>query len=511
MQKKIIIYAFLLVAGIFSGGCKKDNYPGGQISPYIAIFDVRNLYKGQDVSLTTNNLFGSDYITGVVVSDHTGGNLPAGLLVVQDNRRLSKLRGISIALGDAAADFVPGDSVVVKVTGGVLKRVDGILQITGITKEKINKVGTAENILANEISTKTILADPDEYESSLSVIVKGGFDPLPAAGDVLAGDKIVNDGFGNITLHTEATAAFADTTAPVLANFYGIIFNTNGKDGALVPQLRMRKASDLEVLSSTIKIAPVLITGFMSDVVKGSKADGNYEYIQLMATRDIDFSVTPFSVVTTNNANASTPTGYPAQGWATGGLRTYKINLTSGKAAKGAFFYVGGTAKMINGEVSTDISAANWISPYNYATSNGADFGTKTTNLLANSGNAFGMAVFEGTTVTVDTEPVDVIFISTGGSLYTAGPPAQGYRITNTDWYDVKNPRTRKDQPFYRSGTNTLALTYNTSDVGIFNLLGGEYSPALGRWTTARSQHNITLTKTSALTEIETPESTKLK
>ncbi|WP_217604572.1 DUF5689 domain-containing protein [Chitinophaga sp. GbtcB8] len=511
MQKKIFIYAFLLVAVVFSGGCKKDNYPGGQISPYIAIFDVRNLYKGQDVSLTTNNMSGSDYITGVVVSDHSGGNLPAGLLVVQDNRRLSKLRGIAIPLGDAAADFVPGDSVVIKATGGVLKRVDGILQITGITKDKVNRVAAGSMILANQISTSTILANPDEYESSLSVIVKGGFDPLPAPGDVLAGDKILNDGFGNITLHTEATAAFADTTAPVLANFYGIIFNTAGKDGALVPQLRMRKASDVVVLSSTITIAPVLITGFMSDVVKGSKADGNYEYIQLMATRDIDFSVTPFSVVTTNNANASTPTGYPAKGWATGGLRTYKFNLTSGKAAKGTFFYVGGTAKMINGEVSTDISAANWISPYNYATNAGADFGTKTTNLLANSGNAFGMAVFEGTTVTVDSIPVDVIFISTGGSLYTAGPPAQGYRITNTDWYDVKNPVSLKDQPFYRSGSNTLALTYNTSDVGIFNMLGGEYRPSLGRWTTARSQHNITLTKTSALAEIEAEGSTKLK
>lgn len=162
-------------------------------------------------------------------------------------------------------------------------------------------------------------------------------------------------------------------------------------------------------------------------------------------------------------------------------------------------------------EVSTDISAANWISPYNYTTNAGADFGTKTTNLLANSGNAFGMAVFEGTTVTVDSIPVDVIFISTGGSLYTAGPPAQGYRITNTDWYDVKNPVSLKDQPFYRSGSNTLALTYNTSDVGIFNMLGGEYRPSLGRWTTARSQHNITLTKTSVLAEIEAEGSTKLK
>ena len=49
MMKKVIVYSLLV--GLFLG-CKKDNYPGSVISPYVAIFDIRQLYKGADLKLT---------------------------------------------------------------------------------------------------------------------------------------------------------------------------------------------------------------------------------------------------------------------------------------------------------------------------------------------------------------------------------------------------------------------------------------------------------------------------
>lgn len=500
VMKKLLIYSFFLPALLVFWGCKKDNYPGAQVSPYIAIFDVRSLYKGKEVTLTADNMDGSHSIAAMVVSDHSGGNLPAGLLVVQDSRRLSQLRGISIPLGDAAAGYVPGDSVIIHVEGGVLKRVDGLLQLTGITADDITKVSSGNEIPINRVATNLILANPEAYESTLTVVVKGGFDPLPSPGDVLSGTKNLNDGFGNLTLYTGATATFAQTPLSVSANYYGIVFTNTSKDGQLIPQLRVRTGQDVVELSATVEIAPVIITGFMSDVKGG---DGNYEYIQLMATRDIDFAATPYAVVVTNNANASTPTGYPAQGWATGGMRTYKFNLYKGTAAKGSFFYVGGAGKMINGAGSTDISTSNWVRAFNYTTADGDGFGTKTGGLFANSGNASGIAVFQDSIVTVNSKPVDVIFIATGGSLYTAGPPERGYLITNTDLYDVKNPITLEDQKYYRSGINTLSFVYNTADLGYFNMLGGEYNPVLGKWMKARNQNNILLTKQSTLLEIE--------
>lgn len=505
---KKLVYAFALLLACMAGSCKKDNYPGGVISPYIAIYDVRSLYKGHDVPLSTDNLAGSSKITAMVVSDHTAGNLPAGLLVVQDGRRLSQLRGISIPIGDAAASYHPGDSVTVNVVGGVLKRVNGILQITNLTKDAVTKISSGNPIAVNRVPINQILANPDNFESVLSVIVKGGFDPLPSPTDVLSGNKTLNDGFGNLNLHTETAASFANNPLPASANFYGIVFNQVDSSGNLLPQFRIRQATDVVVLSATVEVAPVIITGFMSDL-KGS--DGNYEYVQLMATRDIDFSVTNYAVVITNNANASTPTGYPAKGWATGDMRTFKFSLTSGKAAKGTFFYVGGAGQMINGSGSTSMASSNWIRSFNYTTQNGDDFGTKTTGLLANSGNASGIAVFDSKTVTVDSRPVDVIFISSGGSLYTAGPPVQGYKITNTDFYDVKNPITLEDQPYFKSGANTLNVSYLTADLGYFNMLGGVYSPTLGRWTTARVQNALLLTKTSPVSMIEGTGATTLK
>ena len=508
-MKKVFFYSILLLSFVSFLGCNKEypgNYPGATISPYISIFDIKDLYKGTDVTLTKENMFGSHEITAMVVSDHSGHNLPAGLLVVQESRRLSQLRGISIAIGVEAANYVPGDSVTINVEGGVLKRVNGILEITGISASAVKKISSGNTITVNRVASNLILADPERYESVLSVIVKGGYNPVPKDGEVLAGDKMLNDGFGDLNLHTETAATFANNTPVFLGNYYGIVFNTVVKDTLLVPQFRIRTKNDIVLLSSTVEVAPVIITGFINDV---TGSDQPYEYMQLMATRDINFATTPFSVVVTNNANASTPTGAPVNGWGTGGMRTYKFNLTSGFAAKGSFFYVGGSGKRINGSASASIASSNWVRSINYETTNGDDgIGTKTTGLFANSGNASGIAVFQGTIVNLDTKPVDVLFVSTGGSLYSAGLPERGCRIANTDWYDIKDPVSLKDQPFYQQGTNLLSMAYITGTY--FHVMGGEYNVALGRWMKARNNQNRLLSNASTLAEIEGEGATKL-
>ena len=510
-MKKIVLYAALLLMAFAWASCKKGgNYPGGTVSPYIPLYDLRNLYKGADVQLTVDAMYGSDKITGIVVSDYSGNNMPAaGYLVIQDHRRLSLLRGISIPIGADAAKYSSGDSVIVTVAGGVLSRTDGMLQIKNIPASAITKISGGNAIPANRVPSSSILNDPSTYESTLVAIVKGGFDPLPTPTDVFAGDKIVNDGFENITLHTDAAATFANNALPVTANFYGIVFNTAANDGTLVPQVRMRKLDDVQVLSSTVEVTPIVISGFINDVSGG---DGNYEYIQLLATRDIEFATTPFSVVVTNNAGASVPAGYPTNGWATGGgsaspvtmFRTFKFNLTTGTAKKGTYFYVGGSGKTINGSSSTSMASSNWIRSFNYTTTDGDGFGARNGGFFANSGNAFGMAVFSGTTITKDSQPIDVMFVGSGGQLFSAGPPAVGYKIANNDFYDVINPITLQSQPYYRQGANTLCLAYTTpADQGFYYKLGGIYNPRLGKWVKARTQSIVQLTKQSTIDQIE--------
>ncbi|WP_256001874.1 MULTISPECIES: DUF5689 domain-containing protein [Pedobacter] len=510
MNTKNISYLVLFICILGCTGCKyNDGYDGGMVSSYISNFDLRKVYKGSDVTLTTANLLGATSIRGVVVSDHSGNNMPAGLLAVQNTRpvgAIDSLRGISIALGPDAATYVPGDSVHVRIEGGVLTRKDGILQITGLPASNVNKVASDRFIPVNRVPSSAILARPNDYESTLVAIVKAGFDPIAGEGDTYSGDKTINDGFDNFTLYTAPTATFANRNGLNFnANYYGIVFNTVDANGKLKPQHRIRTLNDIQPLSSTPDIAAIIISGFMADLEGG---DGNYEYMQFLATRDINFSVTPYSVVVTNNAGASNPGGFPSLGWATGSLatsgnaRTYKFNLTSGTVAKGQYFYVGGSAKLINGPNSTSISSAKWIRSFNYSTTNGDGFGLKTSGLFANSGNASGFAVFEGTDVDVNKAPIDVVFIGAGGSLFNGS--TVGYRIANTDFYDKIDPITLKPQPFYRSGGNTLSFNYTLpADQGFWNMLGGVYNETLGKWVKARTQNNIDLSKTSTLRDIE--------
>ena len=493
-MKKLTLYFAGLLALAFVGGCKKEGaYPGGTVSPYIAMYDLREIYRGEDITLTKENMFGSDKITGVVVSDHSGGNMPAGLLVLQDRRRLSRLRGISIPLGAEAASYVPGDSVIVSVEGGMLKKVNGILQLTGITNNKVTKVATGRPVTPLGVKANEVLAAPHNFESILISISRASFDPNLPPGSTYAGDRIINDGFGNLTLHTEAGAAFANKPLPYLSTFTGIVFNA--QDGT--PKLWPRVESDIRILSATApKIASIVITGYLADP---NGTDANYEYIQLLATRNIDFAVTPFSIVTTNNAGTSTPIGFPTEGWATGGLRTYKFTINTGTVQKGEYFYVGAN-KNIWGAGSTDMSTSKWFGKM-YATVDGDGFGTKTTNLLANSGNAAGVAVFDVANPTAATIPVDVIFFGGAGSLYTAGPPERGYRITNTDYYDEKNPATLAEQPYFNQGSNTGKFAFPPT--ANFAKLGGKYNRTTGRWTNARIQTPVVLTATSTVAEIE--------
>src|SRR5699024_7658004 len=241
--------------------------------------------------------------------------------------------------------------------------------------------------------------------------------------------------------------------------------------------------------------ADIIITGFMvnahgADVPqKGDTRDytdkpyggvltleGGYEYIQFMALRDIDFSQTPYSVVVGRHY-----TPHP-EGWATGGSRSFKFNLTEGQAAQGTFFYVGTGAKRIDGYWdeghSTDISAANWIRNIqaNLGDDNkvaGDGFGSSTSGLLTNSKKADGIAVFEGTDVTASSVPIDAVFY--GSEVDGALDGGEGYLIPEqSDLYSAVNKETGEKQPFFGQGTNTYM--YPSAGDGNFRQLGGIFT-----------------------------------
>jgi hypothetical protein len=238
-----------------------------------------------------------------------------------------------------------------------------------------------------------------------------------------------------------------------------------------------------------------------------------YEYVQLMAVEDIDFSVTPYSVVISKTTTAQTPA---EKGWAEGKARTYKFNLTEGKVSRGEFFYIGGAAKALNGYSSnaTNVTASSydgkvkdklwtgypvaipswapqkagttqttggiismkeskWIRTKAYRTEDGDGFGAATSgnnsNILSNCPNpgsfpgtygVDGIAVYKGTEVYENTIPMDVVFFghsSAGAANYVANN--MGYTVPLNDLYSPVNLSSGEAQPYFGQGANTQFLS----------------------------------------------------
>ena len=218
----------------------------------------------------------------------------------------------------------------------------------------------------------------------------------------------------------------------------------------------------------------IVITGMLADA-KGS--DTNNEYIQFMALEEIDFAQTPYCVIACRNNKVN------AKGWVQGSYVTYKFNLTSGRAAKGTFFYVGGVNKRLNGNSSADISGANWICSVDYNTQAGADgIGDKTTGFLHNynsNGNkniADGIAVFKGTEVDEKSVPCDAVFYGATITTDVYNPAGYGYRIPDNDLYNTKNLLSGVGQPFFGQGTNTFLFPDGGNDAGEFVFFGGSFT-----------------------------------
>jgi hypothetical protein len=253
----------------------------------------------------------------------------------------------------------------------------------------------------------------------------------------------------------------------------------------------------LLALSASYAKSQIVISGYIANP---NGSDKNQEYVQLLATEDIDFAQKNFALVVCKNGTTVMPNaGEPAsQGWATGGDRTYKFNLIAGVVKKGEYFYVGGK-KNINGSKSANISAAKWIVSKNYSDEDGDGFGNATGGLFPNSGRAVGIAVFATNNVLATTVPIDVIFFqgTGGGNLWQDN---QGYLICDNDLYNTKL------SPYFRgSGKNKGA--FNNADesdtTSYFTKLGGLYELASKKWLTARTNNRITLKDDSKLSDIE--------
>ncbi len=208
--------------------------------------------------------------------------------------------------------------------------------------------------------------------------------------------------------------------------------------------------------------------------------DSPLEYVELIATQPIDFSVTPYAVVFSNNGTATT------SGWIAGGALTYGFSITSGTVAAGDVVYVGGSSMLPTGVKLRTI---------NSGTTAGDRFGSLNTGgVLGNGGaNADAVAVFSVNinSITNSTVPVDAIFFGTGIGAAVVSAGAAGYQLPVNDKYTGGKLQTGS---FFISGDPGNEELYKAT--GTFNTTSATFTIARS-WakttTTSYSVSSITL------------------
>jgi hypothetical protein len=153
--------------------------------------------------------------------------------------------------------------------------------------------------------------------------------------------------------------------------------------------------------------------------------DSCKEFVELVATKYINFQQTPYTIIVNNNGNATT------QGWVAGGTLTYAFEINQGTVSTGQVVYVGGSCMT---------PTQNIIKSLNVKYVNG-DGGIGTANaagVFGNGGaNADGIAVFDKpvSMITSSTVPTDALFWGTGLGTAIVNAGMDGYQLPVNDFY----------------------------------------------------------------------------
>lgn len=246
------IYMLMLTGMVLFASCSKDGPDlhdslddlafDKTLTP-LKLSELKAMYTGTDVTLGKNKIF------GVVMNDIREGNVlnNGHTIIIQEDST-----GIAIPLLDYDAytwALYPGDSIIFNITDAVLTRRNGMLQLTGVSRKRTQMIAIDRHVVSPNLKPRVVTlaqlsANFAAYECTLVKV-----DAAPAPAGTYEGDKALDDGSGgDIKLHTEAGASFADSTMPARALFTGVAirYNAAGDDiSGAVQQLWLRSLSDV--------------------------------------------------------------------------------------------------------------------------------------------------------------------------------------------------------------------------------------------------------------------------
>jgi SprB repeat len=215
----------------------------------------------------------------------------------------------------------------------------------------------------------------------------------------------------------------------------------------------------------------VLISEFMANP---AGADSSKEWVELIATKFIDFSATPYTIITANNGGGTT------KGWVQGGAAsattngTFAFEISSGIVVAGDVFYVGGSNMVVTGNKLRTIDVST--------TGGDGGIGSPTAGgILGNGGgNADGIAVFNMSAASLDSNsvPVDAIFFGTGTGTAVVNAGVDGFTLPTNDRYSGGRLQTTSFL-----GPDAGANDIHVIATGGYNSLSGAYTTRT--WTTS--------------------------
>jgi hypothetical protein len=252
MKKILIAIMITIIGGIMLNSCVKDqNNAIGTINPYASLYVLKSVYRGADVQVKPDDLNGATLTGGVVISNNSGSNFPAGSLIIQNTTR-GFTRGLIIDLGSTVIPFAVGDSVNVNISGGTLTQIGSSLHFTGLPLSNITKISSGNVITPKSIAMGELIANFPLYESTLVKVI-ADTKPLPATGEKYIGSKTLTDGgTNNIILYTQTNAAFANNSLPASATYTSIPTYGSGAGYGSDMQVRLRTLADVENASGPI-------------------------------------------------------------------------------------------------------------------------------------------------------------------------------------------------------------------------------------------------------------------
>lgn len=238
--------------------------------------------------------------------------------------------------------------------------------------------------------------------------------------------------------------------------------------------------------------SPIVVSGWLTNV---SGDDSPYEYAQFVATQDMDFAATPYTIVWNDVGVAgSTGTAAFSDGWAGGSLLSYAFQLTSGTVSRGEVFYAGGSAQLLAGPGSASFAGSRWLRTISTSLTGGDGLGSAdATGVFGNGGpNADGIAVFAGLAggITSTTVPLDSVFF--GNAVGTAHPASGGFKAAQNDRYTSAG--------VFGDGGNSFLFTDLAQNQ--FQRLSGTYNWSTQQWELPRNGAVITLNSGSTVAVI---------